>query len=111
MNTDKREFDLSSSVATCAPSVASSVLPLPEPRTAITIRPGTMEDIPFMDGLQKLHSKQVGWMPTKQFEGKIKAGHVLVAWATRPCSSGQDTGGSPVPLGYCIAHDQYFKRD
>jgi hypothetical protein len=86
---------------------------IPQPRFAIEIRPGTSDDIPFMDELQKLHGKQVGWMPTKQFEGKFKAGHVLVAWASRPCSSDGEgsMGETPMPLGYCIAHDQYFKRD
>ena len=52
---------------------------LPSPRVPISIRPGVMEDLPFIDGLQKKHTKQVGFMPTKQFEGKIGAGHVLVA--------------------------------
>ncbi len=84
-------------------AVRSSALPVPVPRVPITIRLATNEDIPFMDALQKLHSKQVGWMPTKQFEGKIRAGHVLIAE--------ENTGGSPVPLGYCIGNDQYFKRD
>ena len=46
------------------------------PRIPISIRPGTMDDIPFLDSLQKMHTKQVGWMPTAQFEGKIKLGHV-----------------------------------
>jgi hypothetical protein len=54
-------------------------LPVPCPRIPITIRPGTMEDLPFIDALQKKHTKQVGFMPTKQFEGKIRAGHVLIA--------------------------------
>ena len=53
-----------------------------------------------MDRLQKLHSRAVGWMPTKQFEGKIDLGHVLVA---------QDAGGRPV--GYCVGNDRYYKRD
>src|SRR5947209_3469804 len=52
---------------------------LPPPRVPITIRPGVAGDVPFLDSLQKLHSKQVGWMPTAQFEGKIRAGHVIVA--------------------------------
>src|SRR5688572_17171691 len=73
---------------------------LPVPRAAVTVRPATLADIPFMDGLQKLHAKQVGWMPTAQFEGKIKLGHVLIA---------EDETGQPV--GYCIGNDQYFKRD
>ena len=78
----------------------SSAGALPLPRVAIHIRPGTMDDLPFLDSLQKLHTKQVGWMPTKQFEGKIKLGHVLIA---------QDQSAKRV--GYCIGHDQYFKRD
>jgi hypothetical protein len=31
------------------------------------------------------HGKMVGSMPTKQLEGKVRLGHVLVAWASRPC--------------------------
>ncbi len=38
-------------------------------------------------------------MPTGQFEGKIKLGHVLIA----------ELNGEPA--GYCIGNDQYFKRD
>jgi len=60
-----------------------------------------------------MHTRMVGWMPGKQLEEKIRAGHVLVAWASRPCS--EDTGETPVlqeePVGYCIGRDQYFKRD
>src|SRR4051812_11126534 len=63
--------------------------PLPLPRLPITVRAATVDDLPFMDGLQKLHSKQVGWMPTAQFEGKIRAGHVIVAEAT----ASKDEGG------------------
>src|SRR4051812_41535648 len=84
----------------------SSLLPVPAPRCgAIEVRLATAEDIPFMDGLQKLHQKQLGFMPRKTFEGKIAAGHVLVAWASRPCSSdGKDMAGTAMlrkePLGY-----------
>src|SRR5688572_31790821 len=74
-----------------------SVLPLP--RCDVSVRPGTMADVAFLDSLQKLHTKQVGWMPTKQFEGKIKLGHVLIA----------ESNGERV--GYLIGNDQYFKRD
>ena len=76
----------------------SAIIPIP--RTPITIRPGVMSDMPFLDSLQKLHTKQVGWMPTKQFEGKIKLGHVIIAEDERR-----------TPVGYCIGNDQYFKRD
>ncbi|MGB7159777.1 MAG: hypothetical protein WBD40_17050, partial [Tepidisphaeraceae bacterium] len=68
---------------------------LPEPREAITIRPGGLSDVPFMDELQKLHSKQVGWMPTAQFEGKIKAGHVLIAVGATPASRSRSDISSP----------------
>jgi hypothetical protein len=97
---------------------------IPIPKIPITIRPGTMDDLPFIDGLQKKHTKQVGFMPTKQFEGKIGAGHVLIA---EEVASGQlpvasDSGGSgtvlatnnsqlATPVGYLIGNDQYFKRD
>ena len=78
-------------------TIPTSCLPLP--RVNVTVRAGTPDDVPFLDSLQRKHTKQVGWMPTAQFEGKIKLGHVLIA----------DSGGEPV--GYCIGNDQYFKRD
>ena len=66
---------------------------IPAPRCPITIRPATMADIPFIDSLQKMHKKQVGFLHRGTLEGKIEAGHVLVAWAARPCSSrGKITG-------------------
>jgi hypothetical protein len=93
----------------------------------VTIRPGAMGDVPFLDSLQKLHSKQVGWMPTKQFEGKIAAGHVLVAEVgSRQRAVGREEGTASLPssssayclpptayspVGYLIGNDQYFKRD
>ena len=73
--------------------------PSPLLDTGITVRPGMLADVPFMDKLQKLHTREVGWMPTAQFEGKIKLGHVLVA----------ESAGTPV--GYVLGNDQYFKRD
>ena len=55
----------------------SAIIPIP--RIAISVRPGTMDDLPFIDALQKKHTKMVGWMPTKQLEGKIGLGQVLIA--------------------------------
>jgi GNAT superfamily N-acetyltransferase len=87
---------------------------IPIPRCAVGVRLATATDLPFIDRLQKLHAKQVGWMPTQQLEGKIAAGQTIVAWASRPCSS-QDMAGTAMlreePVGYCIGQDQYFKRD
>ena len=89
------------------------------PRYPITIRPATLDDVPFMDRLQKMHTRQVGWMPTAQLEGKIRAGHVLVAEGvgSRQKAVGSEDppptayGLPPTPLGYIIGNDQYFKRD
>ena len=90
------------------------------PPSPLTIREATLADIPFIDALQKKHSRQVGWMPTKQLEGKIAAKQVLVA---EEVGSKQKVEGGempslstaycplPTPLGYLIAQDQYFKRD
>jgi hypothetical protein len=84
------------------------------PRSPISIRAAVASDVPFIDRLQKMHSKMVGWMPTKQIEGKIAAGNVLIAMergmGLQPMQ-GEDTGCKPVPLGYVISQDQYFKRD
>src|SRR5690349_4628665 len=52
---------------------------IPVPKLPITIRPATMDDLPFIDGLQKVNTKQVGWMPGKQLEEKIGRGDVLIA--------------------------------
>jgi len=82
----------------------------PIPRSPVTIRAAVAADLPFIDGLQKLHTRQVGWMPTKQLEGKIAAGHVLIAEEPSPQPS-PGVPGEGVRVGYCIGHDQYFKRD
>jgi GNAT superfamily N-acetyltransferase len=95
---------------------------VPIPRCNVTVRSATLSDLPFIDGLQKQHTKQVGWMPTKQLEGKIKAGHVIVAeevGSRQYAVGGSEDASSlptadcllPTPVGYCIGSDQYFKRD
>lgn len=108
--------------------VSANPQPMPLPSLSITIRAGVMADLPFMDELQKMHTKQVGWMPTKQLEGKIRANHVLIAEVARDeeterrrdevggdrvhsVSSSLGLSVSSARLGYLIATDQYFKRD
>src|SRR5688500_9890072 len=98
------------------------------PRCSITIRPGTAADIPFIDALQKKHSKMVGFMPRAELEGKIAAGHVLIAEGVQEKDGlglglrlglGEALSPNPnlhpnlnlIPLGYCIGNDRYFKRD
>jgi hypothetical protein len=113
-----------------SPHPSSVPVPLPAAGGAMRIRPAVMGDLGFVDRLQKIHTKMVGWMPTRQLESKIERGHVLVA-EEKP----KDEGGrmkdeakvrsasvsavssfiphpSPfLPIGYIIGHDQYFKRD
>src|SRR5262245_2048632 len=52
---------------------------VPVARTPIAIRLATAADYPFIDRLQDMHSKALGFMPKAQLEGKINAGHVLIA--------------------------------
>jgi hypothetical protein len=77
---------------------------LPLPTANVTIRPAVLSDIPFMDSLQKLHTKQVGWMPRAQFEGKIKLGHVLIA------ETMNDERGTMKQNGCrCLSHRSSFR--
>ncbi len=99
----------------------NSIIPIC--RVPINVRVAAMADLPFIDRLQKMHSKMVGWMPTKQLEGKIAAGQVIVAEESVDCGMLNVDGGEGAPfqqstinhqqslLGYCIFRDQYFKRD
>ena len=117
--------------------IAQNPLPIPLPEyreRGLSIRLATVKDVPFLDRLQKMHAKMVGFMPTKQFEGKIAAEQVLVAEGDETDRLGlglrlglrpeEDAAGhrnlnpnlnrnrpSPPLLGYIIAQDRYFKRD
>lgn len=72
---------------------------IPIPKFAISIRPGTMDDLAFIDALQKKNSKQVGFFKRAALEGKIRLGHLLIA----------EEGAERI--GYLMGNDQYFKRD
>ena len=75
---------------------------VPIPRIEVSVRAATLDDLPFIDSLQKRHARMVGFMPEKALVGKIGAGHVLLA---------TDNSQLATPLGYVIGNDQYFKRD
>src|SRR5262245_41769795 len=72
---------------------------IPIPRIQMSVRPGTMDDLAFIDQLQAKHTKQVGFFPKTALEGKMKLGHFLVA---------EENG---TRIGYLMGNDQYFKRD
>ncbi|NBC11110.1 MAG: hypothetical protein GVY24_05155 [Planctomycetes bacterium] len=111
-------------------------VPLPAPGSlpggAIRVRNARPDDLSFIDSLQKMHTKAVGWMPTGQLEGHIAKGHVLVAEGIgerggghrlaqrdmefQPKQGHQNSNESVesvvnTRIGYCIGVDKYFKRE
>src|SRR4029079_10247895 len=78
--------------------IMSAIVPIP--RCEVSIRAASANDYAFIDRLQDMHSKALGLMPKTQLEGKISAGHVLIA---------EDQ--TRLPIGYCMSQDRYFKRD
>ena len=115
-----------------------AILPKPQPRVPIAIRLSTLDDLPFIDALQKMHGHMVGWFPRKQMEKYIEGGHVLIAeegagavQSAECCVPGdaegrRDTPASSqstqhqapstsrapcTPVGYIIAKYEYMKRD
>lgn len=112
----------------------ASELPVPVPAQPISIRVATENDVPFIDALQKAHTKMVGWMPMQQLQNYVAKKYVLIAEGVHhgehrghgendglTTGPGDSTPNSPSvnsvtsvvnsPLGYCISRDQYFKRD
>ena len=62
-----------------ATTSAAAAAIVPVPRFAVSVRPATAGDLPFIDALQRKQTKHVGFMPRAQLEGKVAAGQVLVA--------------------------------
>ena len=52
---------------------------VPVARCPLTIRPATAGDYAFIDRLQDMHSKALGFMRKAALEGKIKLNEVLIA--------------------------------
>src|SRR6186713_3317383 len=69
-------------------------------RCAVSVRPAVAGDYPFIDRLQDMHSKALGFMRKAALEGKIKLGEVIIA---------EDQ--TRLPIGYCILANRYLKRD
>lgn len=89
-----------------APRMALALPPpgppaVPVPRQPTQIRPATPADLAFIDSLQRMHSKMVGWMPLQQLRAYIMKGNVLVA----------EDAASREPIGYVMGCDRYYKRD
>src|SRR5436190_18482203 len=73
---------------------------VPIARCEMSVRLASENDYSFIDRLQDMHSKALGFMPKAQLQGKNKLGHVLIA---------EDE--MRLPIGYCMSQDRYFKRD
>jgi hypothetical protein len=99
--------------------MSNAIIPIPQ--IDVSVREATLDDVPFIDALQKRHRKGVGFMHRGTLEGKIKAREVLIAEEPSPQPA---RGQSPVPLaspgvpgegvravGYVIGTDRYFKHD
>jgi hypothetical protein len=52
--------DTTMTTSTTAPAAAPLPLPLPRVRVPLAVRPGTIDDLPFVDALQKQHARMVG---------------------------------------------------
>src|SRR5437899_12248566 len=110
--------------------VMSAIVPIPPPlpRCELTIREAVAGDYAFVDRLQDMHSKALGFMPKAQLQGKIKLGHVLVAEEMQndECRMQNEEKADASlssfctlhsdfcirrPIGYCMSQDRYFKRD
>ncbi|HQY87720.1 MAG TPA: hypothetical protein PK402_03615 [Tepidisphaeraceae bacterium] len=113
------------------PSSNPTLIPLPE--LPINVRLGTMEDIAFIDELQKKNNRNLGFLHRAALQGKIELGEVLIAEEVASCElrvASGDTGRVPTVapksgsvltthnsqlattrLGYLIGNDRYFKRD
>ncbi|HEV2293502.1 MAG TPA: GNAT family N-acetyltransferase [Tepidisphaeraceae bacterium] len=80
----------------------TSTMELFAPRCGeISIRVATMSDLPFLDSLQKQHSKALGFFPRAQMQGYVSNGWVLIA----------EDAATKQPVGYCASRDRYLKRD
>ena len=82
-------------------STSSSAPIVPVSAVPISIRAATMDDLPFLDALQKQHNKALGFFPRAQMEGYVRNQWVLIA----------EDSTTRQPLGYCASRDRYLKRD
>jgi N-acetylglutamate synthase-like GNAT family acetyltransferase len=73
---------------------------VPIPQVDVSVREATPADVPFIDSLQRMHGKAVGFFATSWIEGKIRAGQVILA-----------LDSSDAPVGYCMGVDRYQKHD
>jgi len=72
---------------------------IPIPRCDVSFRVATLADLPFLDSLQKKHSKALGFMRTQQLEGYIEMGAVLIAESVASCQLPVASGSQRILTG------------
>jgi hypothetical protein len=97
---------MSEIIPTTETSHAIVIAPPPQARCAVSVRPATVDDLPFIDALQKMHGHMVGFATRGQLQQNIEDGHVVIAE-----EQAQSAGGGAVQIGYCIFKYEYMKRD
>ncbi|MEM1026965.1 MAG: hypothetical protein AAGJ38_02680 [Planctomycetota bacterium] len=75
-------------------------LPLPLPRVDFDVRPGTLDDLPWVDAAQKAEREGLGFRFQSELEGHVRDRRLHIA---------EDAKGERV--AYCIARDRYQSRD
>src|SRR5215213_2092029 len=75
MQPDAQLATNNSQLATCSDA---AYVPLVA-RVPVSVRVGTMEDVPFIDAQQKANGRALGFLQRAAIEGKVRAGQVLVA--------------------------------
>ena len=78
---------------------------LPGAGAGVRVRAGVEGDLAWMDRLQKVHRKAVGWMPMGQLRGHVEKGNVWVAEVGGDLGAGEwavgggDMGGGDMGAG------------
>ncbi|MEM8782527.1 MAG: hypothetical protein AAGE65_06665 [Planctomycetota bacterium] len=109
---------------------------LPASEVAFDVRRGTLDDLPWVDAMQKADRLGLGFRFMEELKGHVREGNLWVAERRGsgrcPVAGGQEgtlagndadasASAGPWPLGtghcdaervaYCIARDRYMKRD
>ena len=107
--------------------------PLPAAKVEIAVRKAVMDDYPFIDALQKSCPGALGFQFESALIKRIEQGNILIAEApgkgprgagdegpsggTQGSSASQHSAprphdpSAPIPVGYCLGVDRYYKRD
>ncbi|MEM1027212.1 MAG: hypothetical protein AAGJ38_03930 [Planctomycetota bacterium] len=108
-------------------AAAAPLLSLPGASVDFDVRPGTLDDLPWVDAAQKAEREGLGFRFQSELEGHVREGRLWIAEtpgskqtadfadsanASAPTShQSLVTSHSDARIGYCIAKDRYQSRD